>query len=327
MASASLEPVVVGRPRRHRAVALMLTSLGWMVCAVPAMSFAAGSWLGPLGVLVVGGALLTLCVRAEGDVPFAAVGVGTTLALAMGLATVAVAGGVPVALLAALAVLVLVAVPVASVLVVSRTGPPGRGPTLAAWALAAGLAALSFPGAGRIELAILELRPVAASTPHGPDLDHAPTALARAPVHAASVAPAAGPSVHATTRHVTAARHGVWIWLTGVLLVAAGAAAGLRSFRRLRMLRGARRARRTPSGYVLEDGEPILLEPPSHAPRVVVQAARSSGYRGTAVPRAQLLGEGELPAVVASVRRRSLAIALGTLVVATAAWLPVFVLG
>jgi hypothetical protein len=328
MASAHLEVVRLARPARHRAKALILTSIGWMIGAVPAVLFAAGSWLGPASVLLVGTVLLVLCARAHGDVPFAAVGVGMTFALAMGLATVALVGAMPVALVAA----VLGGVGLSAVVLWALTWPSpavrlGRA-SVWAWAAVAFFALLTFPGRERIELAVLELSPGSAAPDVAPVDGPAPTALARAPSHGPRAVEArTGPSLRTATRRLAAVQHAGWIWLVGLLLAGAGSVAALRTLARLRSLRGARHARRTAHGYVLEDGEPIELEPPSEAASVVVRAGREAAYRGTAVPRAQLLGEGDVSGIAESLRQRSLVIALGTLVTATAAWLPLVVLG
>lgn len=329
---ASGHVITAGRRRRHRAKALLLTSLGWVICAVPAVLFVTDSWLGPLGVLVTGSVLLLLCARAEGDVPLAAIGVGAMGALAMALATVALAGGVPFGLAASFAAFALAAPTWLWALSSASPSAPGPGPlpTLAAWAVLLLLSALAFPGSERTELAVLELAPAEPERSLAPADGPAPTALARAPAHGPraplEVAPS-GPTLRTATRHLTATPHRGAIWLVGLFLVAVGSLAGLQALGRLRALRGARHARRTAHGYVLEDGQPVELEPPSAAPRVVVRARPEGGYRGSAVPRAQLLGEGELAALVRSLRERAFTIALGTLVTTAAAWLPLIALG
>lgn len=314
---------------------MLLTSLGWIVCVAPAMFFASGSWLGPLGVLITGSLLLLVCARAEGDLPFAAIGVGAIGAVAMALAPVAIAGGVPVGLLTSLAAGVTLSAAVLWTLASASasTGRLGRWAALAMGAMIAALAVLAFPGRARLELAVFELS-TEASMSAAPSAGPAPAALSRAPVHAApdaphvegEGAPRTGPSLRTTTRRVSPTQHGVAIWLVGVFLVAVGSIAVLASLARLRALRGARHARRTAHGYVLEDGEPIELEPPSTAARVVVRAPRAGGYRSHAVQRAQLLGEGELSRLVGMLRGRALVIALGTLVATAAAWLPLIAL-
>lgn len=306
-----------------------------MVCAAPAGLVASGSWLGPLGILLTGSALLLLCARAEGDVPFAAIGVGAIGTLAMALVTVGIVGGVPVALLVCLALAAGLSVMVVRAMTTtSPTGHFSRTSALAAMALIVLLATLSFPGRERIELAVLELVPSdisAAGTPE-PGEGPVPAALSRAPSFVAHdevpvVVEHTGPRLRTATRHLAPTQHRVAIWLVGLFLVGMGSLAALLALARLRGLRGARHARRTAHGYVLEDGEPIELEPASTASRVVVRARRGGGYRAIAVQRAQLLGEGELPRLVAVLRARALVIALGTLVATAAAWLPLIALG
>lgn len=335
--SARYEVVSRGRPRRHRAKALLLTSLGWIVCAAPATFFASGSWLGPLGVLVTGSTLLLVCARAEGDLPFAAIGVGAIGAFAMALATVGIVGGVPVALLGCLVVGAALSAAVIRALgsTSPATGRFGGMSALAAAAVIALLAVLSFPGRERFELAVFELAPGEASSAGAAHTEAgegpAPAALSRAPTYVADgEAPdvaRAGPRLRTATRHVAPTQHRVAIWLVGLFLVGVGSLAVLVALARLRDLRGALHARRTAHGYVLDDGEPVELEPPSTAARVVVRARRGGGYRAIAVQRVQLLGEGELTRLVGVLRGRALVIALGTLVATAAAWLPLIALG
>jgi hypothetical protein len=305
-----------------------------MAFAAPASLVAGGSWLGPASVLVTGSVLLLVCSRAEGDLPFAAIGVGTIGAIAMALVTVGMAGGVPVALLGSLVVGALLVATAMRALASASPAPGGLAYTSLACAAVAVLALCSFPGRERIELVVLELAPNVAPnlSSSGASMEGegaVPTALARAPAHDAPsvshVLEHRGPTLRTATRHLTPAQHGVAIWLVGIFLVGAGSLALLGALSRLRSLRGARHARRTPHGYVLDDGERVELEPPSTAAFVVVRARHEGGYRATASPRAQLLGEGELTSLVGVLRARALTIALGTLVATAAAWLPLIV--
>ncbi len=302
------------------------------MCAAPAVLFASGSWLGPVAALVTGSLLLLLCARTDGDLPFAAVGIGATGALAMTLATIALTGGVPVTLLVGLAIAAGLGAIVTRALTSTssaRAVELGAGPARVAWLAIALLAILSFPARDRIERAVIELVQAesrSATLGEGP----VPTALSRAPSReVASVSETtpievdrSAPHLRTTHRTVTVAPHRMGIWLVGLFLAGAGSLALFATLARLRLLRGARHARRTPHGYVLDDGEPIELEPPSRAPRVVVRSDRALGYRALAVQRAQLLGEGEIARLVDLLRRRAQVIALGTLVAAATAWIP-----
>jgi hypothetical protein len=329
------QPPSPRRKRRHRARALLLASLGWVVCAAAAAMLAGLSPATPLALLVTGAVLLTLCARGRGEVPFAAVGVAASGVVASVAAAAFVAGdpahALPPAAVSALIVTSLaLALPSLAVRAASVRSDRLRWAVLGPWLVVAALGAATFPARRTIEVQVAETFVVAGLAG---STEVAPAMGARAADRDGLVAEddgGAAPLLTATrwTRRARTLPVAILlVWGVGLALAIAGALVLRRTLVELRRLEGAVRVRRTRSGFVLDDGELVFLDrEPTEDEALAVLDRRSAHYRTSARIAGVVVGAGSLAIHCETLRRRMMTVALGTVMTAGAAWLPLVIL-
>lgn len=324
------------RRRRHRTRALVLASLGWTVCAAAAAMLAALSPATPLALLGIGVVLLSLCMRGRGDVPLAAVGVGASGVVASLVAAAAVVGD-PARALPPLAITVVV-VGLAIGLPSFAARAAAMRSTRLRWAALAvalgvgGLGVASFPAHRTIEVRVLDgdIAPWSES-------DGAPSMGALAArsdlgridvvrIVEEGLAPVfSGPRFSRRDRTLPVAI--VAMWAVGLALALAGAVLLRRTLRELTRLEGAVRVRRTHAGFLLDDGDAVVLDrEPEDDEALAVVERKGAHYRTSARITGVVVGTGSLAQQCEALRRQLVTVAVGTAVTAGAAWLPLMVL-
>ncbi len=340
--------------RRHRPLALLIATFGWIVQILGALLVAARDEHAPLVLGASGALLLGLTLTRKGDVPFAAIGVAAVGAIATGLGALAAVASplfatasASVSALGPLAALLIAAVVllVPSIGALSYALSPRllRG-LVGVGALAIVLGAVvTFPSIDRGAVYRTDTqRPPSATTSSSEDLEAAPPrglmgALVsrRRPeqgVEGLAAPPREAEPERARDRAPAIGRPRMplgfaCIWLVGLALALAGALDVRRTLARLSQLEHALPASRVGDGFALEDGRLLSLDrEPGEDRALVVAEGGAPAYRTGARTPAVLVGSGPLDEQRDALRRRIATTVLALVLTSAMSWLPLLVL-